>query len=235
MKLRTCQIFAAWLAFQLASAQVGAATVLQAGSIAWTLSNEPALRGLFKDAESTEEFLREVVHVNTNDEPQVKVGDCRFAQLTGDESEQLLCTLSDGSRFYPTLVVIRNESRKFHYDEISTGGALDMPMLAKVVVELDPSGARGLLIPRLMGPYQGARPTPVAFDLYAYRGGKLVNVNGQYPEYYRQILLPQLKNELSKEISVSPLRNAGGESLRQERITALRETIEGIEAKLQAQ
>jgi hypothetical protein len=76
------------------------------------------------------------------------------------------------------------------------------------LADLGHNGRREILVPDLLGPYNGADPAVILPDIYRFANGKLVKANKEFSNYYTKFLLPHLKGKLSnatddKEIAVT--------------------------------
>src|SRR5258708_35490198 len=100
----------------------------------------------------------------------------------------------DGS--FTSLLVVRKENDKFLAQEVRTGGA-NITNLSDIIVDLKNDGRQEVLIPRALGPHDGTTPPAVIPDVYQWDGKQLVQSNGAFKDYYTEVVLPRLRDEMA--------------------------------------
>ncbi len=102
-------------------------------ALSWTAGSKTALLRAFPDVPSVGALVEAVLPKSEDDDPEPHVGEFTFADLQGDGKPELICTLSDGGRFFPTVLVISKRPEGFAAAQAYKVGALDVPGLAEVI------------------------------------------------------------------------------------------------------
>ncbi len=190
----------------IAAASGLAGTMLQAQETppAWTTSNIETLKKLFPDKQAVSSFVRQFFP-DAAVEPNV--GEYEFVNFDNSGNVSLVITLDwSGREFYTSLIVVKKLNNKFVNQEVHTGGA-NITRLGDRIVDLNNDGQKEILVPRLLGPYEGTTPTPVIFDVYKWDGTQLVKANGEFKNYYANIVLPRVESALA---ALSQGQSTGG-------------------------
>ena len=166
----------------------------KAKSIPWTYNNADALKQLIPDNQSATTFVR-LFFPDAALEPQV--GEFGFVKLDNTEGLSYVASLDwSGRQFYTTILVIRKTDGNFTTQEIHTGGA-NVSHLFDSIVDLHGDGEKQILVPRLLGSYAGATPTPSVSDVYRWNGKQFEKANNKFKDYYVNTVLPQLESALT--------------------------------------
>ena len=130
-----------------------------------------------------------------------------IVDLNNDGQLELLCTADvTGRAFYTGLTVFSQQKGKIVRFDVSTNGA-NFVHLRFSLPDLNHDGRREILVPDLLGPYNGGDPAVILPDIYKFESGKLVKANEEFSSFYTKFLLPHLKGQLmnatsDKEIAV---------------------------------
>lgn len=196
------------LSAEASFAQTGS-VVKEASAIGWTAENGAKLKALFHDANSAGVFYNQTLAPEDRDASDSQaIGDYLIVDLNNDGQLELLCTADvTGRAFYTTLTVFSRKKGKVVRSDVSTHGA-NFVQLGSSVADLRHDGRREILVPDLLGPYNGGDPAVILPDIYRFENGKLVKANAEFSSYYTKVVLPHLKGRLSnstndKEIAVT--------------------------------
>jgi hypothetical protein len=225
-------LLAGVLVTTLYCSNIHAITVETAKKLSWHAEGKRELLRNFSNVQAVNEFVGGVLPKPQEGDPAPDIKNFAFADLDNSGSLELVCSLSDGGRFYPTVLVVSNVNGEFVYSKAYNGGGMDVPDIDKIIVDTNGHGQIGLVIPRRVGPYQGTRPVPIVYDIYEFKDNHLQRNNLKYINYYRTKLIPGLRSELQEKMNVSSSDNAEIDTRRTEEITALRTGIEVMEKTL---
>jgi hypothetical protein len=182
----------------LASSMAAAAPNDDAKKVDWVDRERDRLVSAFPTVAAVNAFIQSVLPPARDENPLPVASEFMVTDLNGDGSLQLMTNLSDGSRFFPTIIVISKTLGNFRVARAYDGGALDVPDLRDVVIDADGNGRHQLLLPRwLGGMYPGASPGPIVYDIFDYDYGQLKRANLRHAQYYRSTLLPRLASKLA--------------------------------------
>jgi len=152
------------------------------------------------------------------------VGEFRVVDLNDDGQLELVCTTDvSGRAFYTTLVVIFQQRGRLARAAVSTHGA-NMLNLGSRIVDLNHDGRKEVIVPQLMEEYQGYRSVAELPDIYRFEHGALVKANLEFRAYYRETLIPQLKQKLKA------LQNEPKTDDQQHRVDVIRREIAAAES-----
>jgi hypothetical protein len=152
------------------------------------------------------------------------VGEFRVVDLNDDGQLELVCTTDvSGRAFYTTLVVIFQQRGRLARAAVSTHGA-KMLKLGSRIVYLNHDGRKEVIVPQLMEEYQGYRSVAELPDIYRFEHGALVKANLEFRAYYRETLIPQLKQKLNA------LQNEPKTDDQQHRVDVIRREIAAAES-----
>jgi len=141
-----------------------------------------------------------------------------------DGQLELVCTTDvSGRAFYTTLVVIFQQRGRLARAAVSTHGA-NMLNLGSRIVDLNHDGRKEVIVPQLMEEYQGYRSVAELPDIYRFEHGALVKANLEFRAYYRETLIPQLKQKLKA------LQNEPKTDDQQHRVDVIRREIAAAES-----
>jgi hypothetical protein len=190
-------------------AQNASAVVSAASAIGWTAENAAKLKAVFHDTNAVAAFYNRTLAPEDQDpaDPQA-IGEYLIVALNNDNQLELLCTADvTGRAFYTGLTVFSQQKGKIARFDVSTNGA-NFVHLDSSLADLGHNGRREILVPDLLGPYNGADPAVILPDICRFANGKLVKANKEFSNYYTKFLLPHLKGKLSnatddKEIAVT--------------------------------
>jgi hypothetical protein len=225
---------AALVCLALAPFAARASQISEARALPWTVSDEANLRRLLPDVGAVNRFIQAVLPKPTDDNPAPLTNEYAFADLRGDGKVELVCSLSDGGRFFSGIAVIAKTASGFVYAKADDGGALDIPALDHVLVSADGRPGLELLLPRWLGVYPGAAPGPIVFDIYAYADGRLKRADTQFSDYYRKVLLPDLEAKIERLRSAPTSGNAEIDARNAADIDAHLKGLRAMQAMLEA-
>jgi hypothetical protein len=198
-----------FLSTTASDAQNSSAVIDAASAIGWTTENAAKLKAVFHDTNTVTALYNQTFSPGTVGalNPQA-VGEYLIVDLSNDGQLELLCTAdASGRAFYTDLTVFSQQKGKIVRFDVSTHGA-NFVHLSSGLADLNHDGKREILVPDLLGPYNGGDPAVILPDIYRFHDGKLVKANEEFSSYYTQFLLPHLKGKLSnstdaKEIAVT--------------------------------
>jgi hypothetical protein len=207
--------------------------------VSWAAEDE--LRALFKDASTVKGFLNEIANGGDLAVPDM-IGDVeefRIVDLDRDGWLELVALVSGTGRNLSTNleVVFHRPSRAQPPDRLATEfegfvmrelSGFDVGDLNAVLRDLDKDGAYEIVMPQLLGPYEGAaRPSATMPEIYAWNGADYAKVSAKFPKFYRDEVLPRLERELQNLKGLPEANtNAGKAELRARREKCLREIAE---------
>lgn len=193
---RNLLIRLALIGFVAASAHAAVSLRQKARAIEWTSRNIQSLYRLIPNHRTATAFVREFY---PNSIPAPNVGEYAFINFGPQEGGVLyLATLDwSGQAFYTTIFIVRNQDGQLAAQAIHTGGA-SVENLADSVVDLNHNGQKEILVPRLLGPYEGAQPVPVIPDVYLWNNSRWEKDNEAFKDYYAGTVLPRLRSRLRK-------------------------------------
>jgi hypothetical protein len=189
-------------------AQNASAMVSAASGIRWTAENTDKLKAVFHDTSTVAAFYNQTLAPDDQDAefPQ-GIGEYLIVDLNNDGQLEMLCTAdATGRAFYTDLAVFSQQKGKIVRFDVSTNGA-NFVHLRFSLPDLNHDGKKEILVPDLLGPYNGGDPAVILPDIYKFENGKLLKVNEEFSSYYTKTLLPHLKGQLmnatsDKEIAV---------------------------------
>lgn len=210
--MKTITLLCAVLLFWSTTAtyvQNSSAVVSAASAIGWTAENAAKLKAVFHDTNTVAAFYNQTLAPEDQDaaDPQA-IGEYLIVALNNDGQLELLCTADvTGRAFYTGLTAFSQQKGKIVRFDVSTNGA-NFVHLGSSLADWGHDGRREILIPDLLGPYNGGDPAVILPDIYRFENGKLVKANEEFSSYYTKFLLPHLKGKLSnatddKEIAVT--------------------------------
>ncbi len=175
----------------LVSGAYAATTDLVAQS--WKVSAKPSVI----DAKLDKEAVVDLIHKLDSEDAMIQsdqIGDYLWVDLDQDGAYELLVTVTPSCRFYNQLYVYKDTSQgKIRSQVINVW---DLEKLDGVVKELDAKGGKELLLPIALTDYRGSKPLAIWSALYQWSGGKLQDVSAQYPDYYRNQILPKVEADI---------------------------------------
>lgn len=175
---------------------------------AWTAGNIATLQEMFPTKQALDAFMR-VFYLDAPAYPNT--GEYEFVSFDRSANVYLVITLDwSGDGSFTSLLVVRKERAKFLAQEVRTGGA-SITSLSDIIVDLKNDGRQEVLIPRALGPHDGATPPAVIPDVYQWDGKQLVQSNGAFKDYYAEVVLPRLREEMA---AVSKDRHSAGMKLK---------------------
>jgi len=190
-------------------AQTSSAVVTAANAIEWTAESANKLRAVFHDAVAVTAFYNQTLAPeDAADSNTSAVGEYLIVDLNNDGQLELLCTTDvTGRAFYTELTVFSQQKRKIVRFDVSTHGA-NFVHLGASLADLNHDGRKEILVPDLLGPYNGGGPAVILPDIYKLENGKLVKANEKFATYYTTVLLPHLEGKLrnasdEKDIAVT--------------------------------
>jgi hypothetical protein len=200
---------------------------------------EADLRAFFKDARTVKSFLNEIANDGDLTAPDIiDVDEFRIVDLDRDGLFELVALVSGTARKLSTNleVVFHRPSGAQPVDRLATEfkgfimrelTGFDIDDLNAVLRDLNNDGTYEIVMPELLGPYEGAaRPSARMPEIYAWNGADYAKVSAKFPEFYRDEVLPRLERELEKLEAPEPNANAGQTELRARRERYLREIAE---------
>jgi hypothetical protein len=161
---------------------------------AWTAGNIATLQEMFPTKQALDAFMR-VFYLEAPAYPNT--GEYEFVSFDRSTNVYLMITLDwkgDGS--FTSLLVVKKEKDKLLAQEVRTGGP-SITNLSDIVVDLKNDGRQEVLIPRALGPQDGTMPPAVIPDIYQWDGKQLVQSNGAFKDYYAEVVLPHLREEMA--------------------------------------
>ena len=161
---------------------------------AWTAGNIAALQEMFPTKQALDAFMR-VFYLDAPAYPNT--GEYEFVSFDRSANIYLLIALDwSGDGSFTSLLVVRRENDKFLAQEVRTGGA-SITNLSDIIVDLKNDGRQEVLIPRTLSPHDGTTPPAVIPDVYQWDGKQLVQSNGAFKDYYTEVVLPRLREEMA--------------------------------------
>jgi len=204
-----------------------AAVVDQARALRWYVQDETTLRQVFHDVGVVNEFLSSVASKDGVDGSRPLANAFMFADLRGDGHIELICTISGGGQYFPTVLVVTKSGYGFTRASAYTGGAMDVPDFDKMLINADDGKQKQILLPRWLKGYPGAFPGPIVYDIYQYAYGQLKRADLQYAGYYRSALLPKLSAQVAA-LRATP--SSGHAEIDRRRVAEIAALNEGIQA-----
>jgi len=197
-------------------------------SAPWTVENRASLQRLLPDNQAVSKLLQNILPRESDESSLPKTNEYTFADLRGDGALELICTLTDGGRFFPTVLVIEKGTSGFSYSSAYDGGAMDIPDLGEVIISADDGPQKQLLLPRWLGMYPGAWPAPIIYDIYKYSDGSLRRADLIYQSYYKNVLIPKLKGELAALLAGSKASQSEANDYRSAEIAAREKALQAM-------
>jgi hypothetical protein len=177
-----------------------------ASRVNWTSAS--ALNALFKDKASVKRFLNEIANGGDTSAPEfiAELYDHRFVDLNGDGWFELVA-LVGGQRLSTALeVVFQTPGGAPPADRLATTHdgfvmrelpGFDVGDLNAVLRDLDHDGTYKIVMPQLLGGFEGAaRPQATIPEVFSWNGGDYAKVSARYPEFYRDEVLPRIERQL---------------------------------------
>lgn len=212
----TALVAAIVLLLATATASIAQESVTRAArALSWGAAAD--LRALFKDAGTVERFLNEIVNEGDLTAPDMigEVEEFKIIDLDRDSRLELVALTSSTGRSLSTFLVVlfqlpngiqpsdrlTTQHDGFVMRELS---GFDVGNLDTVLRDLDNDGTHEIVMPELLGGYQGmTRPQATIPEVYVWTKGDYVKVSARYPEFYRDDVLPRLERELQR-LEASP-------------------------------
>lgn len=207
-------VFTAALTFMVVS-QCKAATMEEILKVNWTRQSLAELERLLPDQKAAQQFATEVLMKEPHTEADniwkldidMEVVDYKFVDLKGDGSLLFVCLLDITGRRRPTeLMAVENDHGHLKTDYLTGGeGGLGLGELRYIIKDVKHDGRNEVSISDMLGPFGFTRfPTPYLEHLYVYQNGKFVQSDREFLDYYKNEVLPQLRQELNDLLQQSP-------------------------------
>jgi hypothetical protein len=238
-------VFTTALTF-MAVSQCKAATMEEILSVNWNKQSLPELKRLIPDQKAAQQFAIEVRlkephterdNVYKLDIESDVVDEYEFVDLKGDGNVEFVCLLDNGGRMRPTrLMVVENDHGQLKTAYLTGGeGGYGLGELRYILKDVKHDGKTEITMSDPLEPFAGGdEQTPYMEHIYVYKGGKLVQSDHDFLDYYRNESLPQRRQELNDLLQHSPPQGASRSerefyrksiAAKQEEIAALRKLL----------
>jgi hypothetical protein len=210
----------------------------QAETTPWTESHHNELSSLFPTATSVEDFVRAVVlQAHMQDVLDVEFNqpailDYSFIDLSADGKLELVCRLDYSGRGISLyLIAISKIGKKFHIALLDSG--MEFTNLSTIVRDIGNTGRKEVVVKVPIGISRGrAAPAPYFEHIFLYEGNQFVQADTSFRGYYRDMLLPELEQNLENEQQrLQAAREAHLDraiEYEQEKADALKESIDAV-------
>jgi hypothetical protein len=135
---------------------------------------------------------------------QETVGEYQITDLNNDGIIEIVCTVDlSGRGFYNTLLIIRLENLILTKETLR-GYQIT---LDRAIADPNSDGIKEIVIPNLLEDYEGSKPLARFYDVYSLINGKYAKVSSNFKSYYRDTILPEIRqalNDLSTDFPNDP-------------------------------
>jgi hypothetical protein len=195
--------------------QCKAATMEEILKVNWNKQSLPELERLIPDQKVARQFAIDVrlkePHTESDNIYKLDIDEdvveFEFVDLKGDGSVQFVCLLGSTLRMRPTmLMAVENDHGHLKTAYLTGGeGGLGLGKLRYIIKDIKHDGRNEVSISDALEPFGGvAFPTPYLEHIYVYQKGKFVPSDREFLDYYKNQVLPQLRQELNDLLQQSP-------------------------------
>ena len=207
----------------------------------WNKQSLAALEKLIPDQKAAQQFATAVLMAQPHTEPDnvykldvdtEVVVDYQFVDLKGDGSVQFVCLLDITGRRRPTiLMAVENDHGRPKMADVTGGeGGLGLGYLSAILRDMRHDGKNEVVLSLALEPFRGvAAPTPYMEHIYLYRDGQFVPSDREFLDYYRNVALPERRQELNDILLHAPPPGASPEDRED-----FRKTVDGKKEEIEA-
>jgi len=159
--------------------------------LSWASADIEILQAALPDKEKVRILLGELFG---DDEIVSSVGDYKIDDIDDDSYAELVVTYDvSGRGFYNAIMIIRNSGNKLTQNVINGFG---VGALDKHLVDVNGDHIKEILVPRLVGLYQGSKPAAIVPYVYSYAKGAYRENSSNFRGYYINTVKPPIQKSL---------------------------------------